>query len=719
MMNYRWIVRGLLVVLLALILVCFPMSGSATGLMAWAQAASDNGRQPDGTVPMFDLNADWTDSDQFYNFPYPSDLRLDAQGHPDLSGFPSFTGFIGFFKRLKTIASDRPKFPTTAAAYFRFNQPLAPQNPEQLISPEITSPILLIDVDPTSPERGRLIPIVASTPDPDPYYVPPHLLAVAPYPGIVLEPNRQYAYVVRRSLRDASRQGLKTAATFRQLRRERLPKGNLKHKFAAYLLYKPLWQTLDQLGIKRNSVVSATVFTTGDVVTEMAELSDRVLARYYPTITKVKYAPETRISDLRHCKFEAEIKLPDFQKGAAPFLAFEKREGLFEQTATGDLVQFGNSTIPVVITLPKTPMPVGGYPLVAYYHGSGGISSQVVDRGPVYEQGGDRIPGRGPADVVARYGFAAVGSALPVNPERVFKPISNLLNGRAYLNPTNPAAYRDTFRQGVIEQRLLLRSLQDLQIEPAELEDCTGPTLPAGETAFHINPRFTIALGQSQGAQYATMMGAVEPNVKAVVPTGSGGMWSLLFQELANSGDPEFAPIANLLVNTIKKRDRLDHLYPALRLLQSSWEPAESMVYMARIAKNPLPGHPVRSIYQPVGKGDSAFPEPIFDAMALATGVQQAGPELWPEMQQSLALAGLDGIVSYPVANNLVNENGDRYTGVVVQFEGDGLADPHTIFSQLDEVKSQYGCFMDSVKQTKVGKVSQPRPIFLPCGFGE
>ncbi|MGK7891048.1 MAG: hypothetical protein AB4042_17100, partial [Leptolyngbyaceae cyanobacterium] len=229
----------------------------------------------------------------------------------------------------------------------------------------------------------------------------------------------------------------------------------------------------------------------------------------------------------------------------------------------------------------------------------------------------------------------------------------------------------------------------------------------------------TIALGQSQGAQYAAMMGAVEPKVKAVVPTGSGGMWSLLFQELANSGDPEFAPIANLLVRTIQKRDRLDHLYPALRLLQSSWEAAESMVYMPRMAQNPLPGHPVRSIYQPVGQGDSAFPEPIFDAMALATGVQQAGPELWPGMQRSLALANLDGISDYPVSGNLTNRNGDRYTGIVVQFEGDGLADPHTIFSQLDEVKYQYGCFMESVKQKGVGTVSQPRPIFLPCNFGE
>lgn len=668
-------------------------------------------------IASFELNADFQDSDEFYNFPYPSDLRLDGTGHPDLSGFPVFPKTIGFFKRFKTIASDRPGFPTTAAAYFRFSQPLAPQSADTRIATDPSAPLLLLDIDRTSDHRGEIIPIVASTPEPDPYYVPSHLLAVAPYPGIVLEPNHQYAYVVRRSLKDSNGNGLKSTPAFRQLRQDLVPKGNLRHRFAAYLLYKPLWETVDLLGINRRSIVVATVFTTGDVVTEMAKLSDWAIARYDRPITDVTYVPETRVSDLKYCKFEADIKLPQFQKGTPPFLAFERREGLFDIDQAGHLRQQGNDTIPLVITLPTTEMPPGGYPLVQYYHGSGGFSDQVVNRGPVRQAGGKRIPGRGPADVVGRFGFASVGSALPVNPQRVAEPISNLLGGRAYLNPTNPSAYRDTFRQGVIEQRLLLESLQSLRIDPDKLGDCVGPSLPAGEPSFRINTKNTIALGQSQGAQYAVMMGAVEPKIKAVVPTGSGGMWSLLFAELANSDDPEFVPIANLLVKTIQKRDRIDHLYPPLRLLQSSWEAAEPMVYASRIAQHPLPNHPVRSIYQPVGQADSSFPESIYDAMALATGVQQTEPELWPEMQDSLALSDLDSLVSYPVSQNLTNDRGQDYTGVVVQYKGDGIINSHSIFSQLDDVKYQYGCFMDSVRRTGSGVVPKPRTITLPCDF--
>ena len=211
-------------------------------------------------------------------------------------------------------------FPPRAAGYFRFNQPLAPLNIDQLIPAEIDSPILLIDIDRNSPERGRLFPIVAATPESDPFYVPEHLLAVSPYPGIVLQPNRRYAYIVRDSLKDANGQPLQTTDVFAQLRQGGIPQGHMRRKFLAYVLYKPLWETLDQLGINRESVVVATVFTTGDVVAEMAQLSDQVLKDYDPNIRSLRYDPTQVISDLDYCKFRAKIKLPPIPKGFSALL---------------------------------------------------------------------------------------------------------------------------------------------------------------------------------------------------------------------------------------------------------------------------------------------------------------------------------------------------------------------------------------------------------------
>ena len=679
---------------------------------------------PDGTTAAFDLNADLQDQAEFYNLPYPSDFRLDADGRPDLSGFPVFSQQnFGLFKRLKTIASDRPGFPTTAAGYFRFSQPLESLDIEQLIPAEVDSPILLIDIDRNSPERGRLFPMVASTPAPDPFYVPEHLLAVSPFPGIVLKPNRKYAYVVRDTLKDANGQSLQTTDIFAQLRQGGIPQGQMRRKFLAYVLYQPLWETLDLLGVERESVVVATVFTTGDVVAEMAQLSDQVLEDYHPDIRALRYDPTQVISDLDYCKFTAKIRLPQFQKGLPPYFFYQEREGLFELNSSGKLIGQRYQTIPLVITLPRMPMPPDGYPLVAYYHGTEGLSTQVVNRGPIPRLGRSRLPDRGPADVVGSQGFASVSSALPLNPERLNNVsaviFSDLLDGRIYLNPVNLSAYRDTFRQGVIEQRLLLAALERLRIDPEVLGGCQGPTLPAGESQFRLQTDGVIALGQSQGAQYAVMMAAVEPKIQAVVPTGSGGFWALLFSALANPNGPDetIGEIGRLLGQVLGRSEPLDHLYPALRLLQSSWEPVEPMVYMPRIARYPLPNHPVRSIYQPVGQGDSDFPEEIFNAVALASGVQQAGPVLWPEMQESLALMGLDGIVSYPASGNMESEAGIPYTGIVVQYEGDGIADPHTIFSQRLDVKYQYGCFMNSFQQLGAATVLAPRPVLPPCLF--
>jgi hypothetical protein len=84
-------------------------------------------------------------------------------------------------------------------------------------------------------------------------------------------------------------------------------------------------------------------------------------------------------------------------------------------------------------------------------------------------------------------------------------------------------------------------------------------------------------------------------------------------------------------------------------------------------------------------------------------------------MQDALRLEGLDGVVDYPVANDRTSEAGGAYTGVVVQYAGDGHHDSHSIFSQLDEVKYQYGCFFETLLATGTATVPAPAPLGTPC----
>jgi hypothetical protein len=360
--------------------------------------------------------------------------------------------------------------------------------------------------------------------------------------------------------------------------------------------------------------------------------------------------------------------------------------------------------VPITITLPKLqPMPAGGFPLAVYFHGSGGLSSQVVDRGKREMGESEPKKGEGPAFVLAPHGFAAVGSAHPVNPERLPGATET-----QYLNFSNLASFRDIFRQGVIEQRLYLEALRTLEISPSLVSACNMPSPPA---AYRFDPDAVVALGQSMGGMYTNLVAAVEPRIRAVVPTGAGGFWNyFITKTMLISG-------LNALLAAALRVDgsEIAFVHPSLYLIQVAWEPAEPLAHMPRLAYRPLAGHPVRPVYEPVGKDDSYFPTVLYDAIALAYNHQEAGQVVWPTMQDALALDGRQGILSYPVIQNRTSLAGAKYTGVVVQYLGDGYSDPHSIYAQLDDVKYQYGCFLESFLKSGVGVVPAPMVLGTPC----
>jgi hypothetical protein len=649
------------------------------------------------TEARFDLDADLDQPAHFFDFPYPSDLRLTAAGTPDLAGFPNPDEVI-LVEQLRVLAVDRPGFPMVPVAYFRFSGPLAPRQPGDVIPAVATAPVLLVDVDPDSPTRGELTPTVAFT-HPRDDYVPEHVLAVAARPGFVLHGRRRYAVVVMRSLGDAAGQPLGVAPAVRDLAAGRTPAG--ARGAAAAALYAPLWETLDGLGIARTEVASATVFTTGDVVAELADLSTRVRDAYTVSPGGFVIDPDDGATHERYCELHGAVTYPQFQTGTPPF----HEGGRFTFGADGLPVKQRDEVAPVTITLPKQEMPPGGFPLVIFFHGSGGLSTAICDRGPVLEPGGAQVKGLGPAHVLAGRGFAVVSSALPVNPERLPGAPET-----AYLNFNNLSAFRDTFRQGVLEQRLLIAALRTLTIAPEVVAGCGGPTLPAGETAFRFNPDQLYAQGQSMGGMYTNLIAAVEPRILGAVPTGAGGLWSYFILETS------LVPGAkDLLVLILGTTEDLTFMHPTLQLLETGWEPAEPLVYMPRLARRPLPGHPVRPIYEPVGLGDSYFPTVVYDAVALAYGHEEAGDIVWPTMQDALALADRDGLVAYPVSQNLTSETGVPYTGAIVQYEGDGLYDPHALYSQIPAVKFQFGCFLQSLRDTGTATIFAPQAEDAPC----
>jgi hypothetical protein len=651
----------------------------------------------DRTRALLDFETDLAIDNRFYDFPFPSDLRLTASGAPDFAGVPH-ASTVAFWNDWTALAMNRRAFPTIPVAYFRFTRDLAPLDYPAVIAADKTSPILLVDIDPDSPERGRLVPTVAATPEVDDY-VPEHLLEVAPRPGFVLHENRSYAFVVLTSLLDASGERLAPSTELADLRSGKTVSG--PRGANAQKTYAPLWETLSTLGIDAAEVASATVFTTGDVVADTYDISEKVRAAHSITIENLKIDPDDGLLHDRYCELIGTVKYPQFQKGTPPF----DQQGLFELDPNGAPVLQREESAPITIVIPKQPMPAGGYPLMMYFHGSGGVSGAVVDRGTWKLDTMENTKGEGPGFVLAPFNIASVGSALPVNPERL--PGAS---EQEYLNLKNVVAMRDTFRQGVIEQRLLLDAMLDIKIDPAVLAACTGPELPPGETAFRFATDKVVTQGQSMGGMYTNMISAVEPRIRAAVPTGAGGFWTYYVLQTTVIENAQ-----GLLGVILATRSELTFMHPALSILQTGLEPADPFVYMPRVGLRPLSGAPVRPIYEPVGKGDSYFATDLYNAVALSYGHEQAGDEVWPEMQQVLALGDLDGILPYPVKNNRTSLDGTPYTGIVVQYEGDGIYDPHAIYSQLDQVKYQYGCFFSTFLSTGNATVPAPAPLGTPC----
>jgi hypothetical protein len=687
----------------------------AAGLVALTAGQFGGGCSTKAPAPdtstrlVYDESADLSSPTGFYAQPYPMDTRLSAGGTPDLRGFPIRNSARKLLAGVLDIAQKRPGFPTTAISYFQFTGSLSKHSPDDVIPAGWDAPVLLVDVTAASTDAGKLLPTVATQIEADEYdeYVPQALLAISPRPGFVLKPKHTYAVVVKRDFKDAAGASLGVNPTFLARLTGTVPAaagaaaGGAKAPGSTNTGLAIVGTLLRSKGVDLNQVAAANVFTTGDVIEDTFALTERSKAAYSVTLTGLKVDPDDGNKHKDYCELVGEVTYPQFQVGTPPF----NTEGLFELDSNGVPKKQRDEKAPVTIAIPNGPAPAAGIPMVVYFHGSGGQGNEAVDASKSTVAGQDGPKGEGPAAVMAPRGFAMAASSLPFSIDR-FPGAEE----QEYLNFNNLAAMRDTFRQGMIEQRLFIEALRTLRIPMTALAGCTGVTAPSGAQDIGFDPNSLYAMGQSMGGAYTNYISALEPRIKGAVPTGAGGFWTYFVL------NTEIIPNANGALSLLMGvKGRLTFLHPALNLVQTAWESVDPLVFVPRVARMPLANHSPVPVYEPVGKGDRYFPISTFDYMALGYGNQQAGNMAWPSMQDALKLQDKAGILPYPVEGNLTSDTGAKTTGVVVQYEGDGIANAHAIYRQLDAVKYQYSCFLTTLQRGGTGKVLAPQPLASPC----
>ncbi len=220
--------------------------------------------------------------------------------------------------------------------------------------------------------------------------MPTNLVAFAPRPGIVLRPSTRYAYVIRNEFAP----GFGPPAAFSVLAQGNAPAGALGSGASA--LYAPLWPVLATAGIPLDDVLVATVFTTGDELGRVRTMTESLRAAQAVTIDNLALVNGDTYEGF--CRLDGTVTMPQYQQGTQPFDSM----GTFALDSSGVPTMQSTMTIPISITLPKIAMPSGGFPLYQFFHGSGGLSTDVVNLGYSPTSADIPTPGEGPGYIVAQ-----------------------------------------------------------------------------------------------------------------------------------------------------------------------------------------------------------------------------------------------------------------------------------------------------------------------------
>lgn len=190
-------------------------------------------------------------------------------------------------------------------------------------------------------------------------------------------------------------------------------------------------------------------------------------------------------------------------------------------TRTGTPIVQETDEVFFTVFLPSGTKPPGGWPVAIYGHGSSGNKD-----GESYRFA-SRLAARG----IATIAISAVGhgsgalSTLTIN-QGATPPVTFLSGGRGFdqnndgtialfeglsaIPPRGSIAERDGLRQTVVDLMQLVREIE------------VGMDID-GDTTADLDPSRIYYFGVSLGGMYGTIFLAVEPKVRAGVPTVSGG----------------------------------------------------------------------------------------------------------------------------------------------------------------------------------------------------
>ncbi len=622
----------------------------------------------------------------FFDFPWPSDVRLRDDGTVDASRFPNPKGLGGIQEMIDLAGSEVRNFSQSGGVFFRFDRSFTGVEPvpDPMATTREPSPYFLVNLRAGS-HYGVRSPVWLDYHDAADSYRPGQLLAMLPVSGVLLERESTYGAVV---LRDAFArpEDVSPSPALAAALAGRNPSGDENGAELAASL-APLASYLRERGIDARDVIGATVFSTGDRTTRLTDFVHQV--ERLPTVTLD--GPLTSFYDHPdYCALQGSYRVPVYQNGTAPYIL---SGGVIQaRGADHTLVEQSRDRVPFVVSFPKTPMPAGGFPLFLYVHGTGGTSDQVVTRGPVLVPGGDAVYGEGPAYVVALRGYGAGSSAGTLNPERIGD-----LSAGGYIayNFTRPYAMRDNFAQMILDQIEFLKVLLALRVDASQ---CPGTDASAsGDGTLRFDPTKVAVSGQSLGSYLTGMLASLHDGFTGAVLTGAGGGWG----EFALG--PQDPPLSEILKFYLGMGDgeALDLFHPVISIFDLTVGEADNVNYVRRIRTDPPAERHIPHVLVIEGTYDLQTTANLQRGLVAAIGVDMLGDsqttDPYQRLEDAIRFAGNDLLTTEPVRGNETRPDGSPLTYAVVRYEKDPIREGHYVSFQRDDAKHDYGCFLETL----------------------
>ncbi len=558
--------------------------------------------------------------DGFFGDPWPSDRRT-TNGNPDMDGFPGTDRFDIVETYVKGI-ENLSGFGTNSALFVRFDRPIPEADlPDPNETMRTTSPYFLVDIDPVSPDRGRLIPLMSRFQTDETLWQDENLLALQPVLGFPLRPLNTYALVFRTEF---------TART-------KAMASAWEPGTTNYAYFKDLTSTLFELGIDSASVAHATRFTTQDPVMEMALFEDRIAEDL--SMPPLDQALTRIFRSEFFTSYRGEMWVPMWQHGDKPYLS---SGGAFAFDDEGRPMLHSWDRIDFTISVPNDQqMPEEGWPVVIYAHGTGGAH---------YNYANDFDPLE-PANVLGSAGIMGFGISLPLHGDRA----TSIDPGLASFNYLNPDSARAVFRQAALDHIYLAEALSTR---------AHNFTLSADITIKN-DPQRMAYLGHSHGG----LIGAIaapfmDDRLKAMVLSGAGGGLSTTITT-RDAGDFD---IQQLLTATLEfdEDEALEISHPIIAAVQTLAEVTDPINYAPYWhQRQPYWETSNMPVLMTEGLDDVQTPPPTAEALAAAGGL----PILEP-VQQVSGGHGYRGTptASTPAMGNIETWNNGQITGGLAQY---------------------------------------------------